>query len=121
VRIFKNTWFARFAAKEIISDTELKAMVDQLEAGRADANLGGGVYKIRVGRPGKGKSGGYRIIVFFRSRERTFYHYGFAKSGLDNISQKELKILKNTAKKDFSMTKEQIADRLRKGTLVEIT
>jgi hypothetical protein len=93
----------------------------RLEAGQAEADLGGGVYKMRAARPGAGKSGGYRVIVFFRSGERTFYHYGFAKSGLGNISRKELKILKNTAKKDLAMTGEQIVDRLRKGTLVEIT
>jgi hypothetical protein len=121
VRVFKNTWFARFATKEGITDGELLDMVNQLEAGKADADLGGGVYKIRAARSGEGKSGGYRIIVFFRSGERTFYHYGFAKSVLGNISQKELKILKNTAKKDLAMTKEHIAERLRKGTLVEIT
>jgi hypothetical protein len=28
VRIFKNTWFARFAAKEGIADDELKAIVN---------------------------------------------------------------------------------------------
>ncbi|MDR1902122.1 MAG: type II toxin-antitoxin system RelE/ParE family toxin [Treponema sp.] len=28
---------------------------------------GGGVYKQRVARPGAGKSGGYRVIVYFRN------------------------------------------------------
>jgi hypothetical protein len=44
VRIFKNTRFARFAGKEDISDNELREAVNQLEAGQADANLGGNVY-----------------------------------------------------------------------------
>ncbi|MDR2606767.1 MAG: type II toxin-antitoxin system RelE/ParE family toxin [Treponema sp.] len=30
----------------------------------AEANLGSGVYKARFARPGEGKSGGYRIILF---------------------------------------------------------
>jgi hypothetical protein len=55
VRIFKNTWFARFAGNEGITDSELREMVNQLEAGHADADLGGGVYKIRFARPGEGK------------------------------------------------------------------
>jgi hypothetical protein len=80
VRIFKNTWFTRFADKEGITDGELKTMVNQLETGQADADLGGGVYKVRVARSGEGKSGGYRVIVFFKSKERLFYVYGFAKS-----------------------------------------
>jgi hypothetical protein len=45
VRIFKKTWFTRFADKEGIKDGELKVLVDQLEAGQAEADLGGGVYK----------------------------------------------------------------------------
>jgi len=76
VRIFKNTWFNRFASKEGIVDDELREAVNQLEAGQTDADLGGGVYKIRIARPGEGKSGGYRVIVFFKSEERTFFVYG---------------------------------------------
>jgi hypothetical protein len=88
--------------------------------GQADADLGGGVYKVRIARPGAGKSGGYRVIVIFRSGERTFYHYAFAKSARDNISQKELKILKNRAKVSFSLTDKQIEERIKNGTLQEI-
>ena len=87
MRVFKNTWFTRFADKEGIADSELKEMVNQLEAGQADADLGGGVYKVRIARSGEGKSGGYRVIVFFRSEERTFFEYGFAKSDRDNIDE----------------------------------
>jgi hypothetical protein len=54
--------------------------------------LGGEVYKARAARrPGEGKSGGYRVVVFFRSEERTFFVYGFAKSGKANIDQGELR------------------------------
>ena len=53
VRIFKNTWFTRFAGNEGITDGELREMVSQLEAGQADADLGGGVYKIRLAGPVK--------------------------------------------------------------------
>jgi hypothetical protein len=85
MRTFKNPWFTRFAAKEGITDEELKGIVNQLEAGQADADLGGDVYKVRKARPGAGKAGGYRVIVFFRRGERTFYHYGFATSDRANI------------------------------------
>jgi hypothetical protein len=90
VRIFKTTWFARFAEKEGITDDELREAADRLESGQApphggDADLGGGVYKVRVARPGGSKAGGDQAIVFFRSEERTFFVYGFAKSDRDNI------------------------------------
>ena len=76
MRIFKNTWFNRFADKEGITDGELVEAINLLEAGQA-IDLGGGVYKMRLSRPGGGKRGGYRVIVFFKSEERTFYEYGF--------------------------------------------
>jgi hypothetical protein len=119
VRVFKNRWFARFADKEGITDGELKEAVNQLEAGQADANLSGNVYKVRVARPGEGKSGAYRVIIFFRSEERSFYTYGYAKSVRGNIDKGELRILKNRSKDALSMTDGQINDRLKNGTLIE--
>jgi hypothetical protein len=120
VRIFKNLWFTRFADKEGITVSELKEAVSQLEAGQADADLGGGVYKVRVARPGEGKSRGYRVIVFFRSAKRTFFVYGFAKSDRGNIDQGELRVFKYRAKDAFSLTEDEIKERLRKRTLIEV-
>ena len=120
MRIFKNTWFTRFADKEGITDSELKELVNQLEAEQAEADLGGGVYKVRLARPGEGKSGGYRVIVFFRSEERAFFVYGFAKSDRDSIDRGELRVFKNRSKDALSMTNRQINDRLRNGTLIEV-
>jgi hypothetical protein len=120
VRIFKNTWFTHFARKEGIVNAELKDIVNLLEAGQADADLGGGVYKQRIARPGEGKSGGYRVIVFFRSEERTFFVGGFAKSDMANISQKALAEAKKQAKTLFAMTKDQIKAALDAGIFEEI-
>jgi hypothetical protein len=120
VRVFKNAWFDRFANKEGIADTELREAVNRLETGQADADLGGGVYKVRVARSGKGKSGGYRVIVFFKSKERTFYAYGFAKSGLDNINEKQLRNFKLAAKTVFAYSDMEIDERVKNGLFIEI-
>jgi hypothetical protein len=120
VRIFKNTWFTRFAAKEAISDDELRSIVDRLEAGQAEADLGGGVYKLRTARSGAGKSGGYRVLVFFRSGERTFFVYGYAKSVRDNIDEKELVKLKQRAKTWLNISDDQIEKALKAGAFKEI-
>jgi hypothetical protein len=120
VRVFKNTWFTRFADKEGITDDELREMVNHLETGQAEADLGSGVYKVRVARPGEGKSGGYRVIVFFKSEERTFYVYGFAKSGRSNIDQKETREYKALAKKYLSLSDEIIEKAIQSGKFVEI-
>jgi hypothetical protein len=121
VRIFKNPWFARFASKEGIQNGELKEIVNNvLETGQADADLGGGVYKVRIARTGVGKSGGYRVLVFFRKEERTFFRYAFTKSAQDNISKEELKIMKMQAKSFFAQSEEHIERQLANGTLLEI-
>ena len=98
----------------------MQEAASRLEAGQADANLGGGVYKVRIARSGSGKSGGYRVIVLLKSGERAFFVYGFAKSDRDNIDDGELRAFKTGARVNFSLTDEQIADRLRKRTLIEV-
>jgi hypothetical protein len=118
VRIFKNKWFTRFARKEAIGNDELRVLVNQFEEGQFDADLGGGVYKQRVARPGEGKSGGYRVIAFFRSGERTFFIGGFAKSDIANISQKALAEAKKQARTLFAMSEDQIKTALDAGILV---
>ena len=120
MRVFKYPRFNRFADKEGLTDKDLKAAVNQLEADQADANLGGGVYKVRVARLGEGKSGGYRVIVYFRNGSRTFFAYGFPKSDRDNIDEKELRAFKIDAKDQFALADEQIEARLRNGTLLEV-
>jgi len=69
LRVFKNAWFGRFARKEKISADLLWEAVERAERGLIDANLGGGVIKQRIARPGAGKSKGYRSIVIYRKGE----------------------------------------------------
>jgi hypothetical protein len=121
VRIFKDPWFARFASKEGIQDSELKEIVNTvLATGQANADLGGGVYKVRIARPGGGKSGGYRVLVFYKIKERTFFRYGFAKSDRGNISKGELNFMKKQAKEYLAQSDEQINMQVAKGRLLEI-
>ncbi|MCL1993748.1 MAG: type II toxin-antitoxin system RelE/ParE family toxin, partial [Spirochaetes bacterium] len=102
------------------ADSELKEAVNQLEARQAAADLGGNVYKVRIPRHGGGKSGGFRVIVLFKSEERAFFVYGFAKSDKGNIKQDELRAFKHRAKDVFSMSEEQIKERTMRGTLTEV-
>lgn len=108
MRVFKNSWFMRFARKETISDSSLVELVRQIEEGKLGVDLGGGVYKQRLGRHGDGKSGGYRIIICFRRGERAFFVYGFPKSDRENITKSELAQFKKLAKILFAMTDEQL-------------
>jgi hypothetical protein len=58
--------------------------------------------------------------VFFKSGFRTFFTFGFAKSDIDNITEKDMRYLKYTAKEDLGMTEEQIKERLKDGSFLEI-
>jgi hypothetical protein len=120
MRTFKLARFTRFAAKEGIVDEELKDIVNQLEAGQADADLSGDVYKVRIARPGAGKSGGYRVIVFFRSGDKSFFQYGFAKSARDNIDEKELRVFKQTARYLLALNDKQLDGLVKTGKYTEI-
>jgi hypothetical protein len=120
VRVFKNKTFARFAAKEDIDDEALKAAVNEMERGLLDADLGGGIYKKRIPRAGAGKSSGYRAIVYYRSGNRAFFVYGFAKSDRDNIGDDELWTFKQAARNKLTLTEYQIEVELKAGALIEI-
>jgi hypothetical protein len=119
MRTFKNKWFTRFADKEGVSDTDLKNVIRELEAGQIDADLGSGVFKQRVARQGAGKRGGYRVIVFFKKGERGFFFHGFAKSRLANISDAELSIYKLMAKHLLALNDKQLEVEIADGTLKE--
>ena len=108
MRIFKNKWFARFTRKEAIPDESLHEAIKRIEAGNYEADLGAGVFKQRVARPGEGQSGGYRVILCFKAKERAFFVYGFAKSSRVAIAQDETREFKKLAKILFSLTDEQL-------------
>ena len=95
--VFKTKWLARFARRERITDGSLREAIDRAERGIVDADLGGGLIKQRVAREGRGRSGGYRMLVAWRQQGRAVFLYGFAKSEQDNISFDELASLREIA------------------------
>lgn len=119
-RIFKTKWFQRFARKEKLGDAALLDALTRAEKGQIDADLGGGVIKQRVARPGQGKSGGYRTIILFREGDRAVFMYGFAKSERDNIDADEEKQFKEAAKHVLALTEKQLAELVREGDFVEV-
>jgi hypothetical protein len=120
MRVFKTRPFGRFARSEDISDDALREAVARAHAGRIDADLGGGVIKQRVARPGQGKSGGFRTVILFRRNARAFFVYGFAKSDRDNIQTDELKAFRKLAGELFRIDDRALAAALANGTITEI-
>lgn len=98
----------------------LREAVARAESGLIDADLGGGVIKQRVARPGQGKSGGYRTIILFRQGDRAIFAFGFAKSAQANISKADLKLLKDAAAEALGWSNEDLARLIVSEALVEI-
>lgn len=120
MRIFKNAWFARFMRKQDIQDAALRDAVDRAEQGLIDADLGGGVVKQRVARPGQGRSGGYRTLILYRQAHRAFFVYGFAKSRQANISDAEVAVFKTAASHVLDLTDGQLSALIRTGQFFEV-
>lgn len=120
LKIFKNAWFVRFSRKERISAEALWDAVLRAENGQIDADLGGGVIKQRIARPGEGKSKGYRGIVLFRKGEKSFFVYGFSKSELGNIREDEEELFKKMAKHVLSLTDAQLGELIANGQFAEV-
>jgi len=120
VKVFKNAWFERFARKQGISDKALLEAIVRAERGMVDADLGGGVIKQRVARPGQGKSGGFRTIILYRTAERAFFVYGFAKSSRDNIGDDEEANFKKAAEHVLGLSEAHLAELIGKGQLTEV-
>jgi hypothetical protein len=120
LRIFKDAWFCRFPRREKISDSTLKDAVARAEQGIIDADVGSGVIKQRIARPGQGKSGGYRSIILFRKGDLAFFVYGFAKSDRENIDTDELAGFRALAKGYLALSKKQIDRMLADGKIEEI-
>jgi len=120
MQIFKNKLFDQWAHKLKITNSVLVDIVNDIDKGLYDANLGGHVYKKRVSVGSRGKSGGARTIIAFKVRENAFFIYGFSKNEKDNITEKEKESLKALAKQYFSYNEKQIHQAVKNGELVKV-
>lgn len=121
VRIFKNKAFARFARKADLGDEALCEGIRDAERGLIGADLGGGIIKQRIARPGQGKSGGFRTIIVYKAGLRAFFIHGFAKSELDNIRSDELAAMRRLASELLAYDDGAIARAIASGTLLEMS
>lgn len=120
MRVFKTRWFARFARSERLDDDSLSEAIKRAARGLIDADLGGGLIKQRVARQGRGRSGGYRMIIAYRVKERAVFLYGFAKNERENIEPDELEDLRLVARGWHGATSERIETALKDGAIQEV-
>jgi hypothetical protein len=119
-RVYKTKEFSRYCRREAIDEKALGQAVERAERGLIDADLGGGLIKQRVARPGQGRSGGYRTIMAFRSLERTVFLYGFAKSERANIGPDELEFWRKLASGFLTLNDVQLEAMIEGHELTEV-
>jgi hypothetical protein len=119
-RVFKTKAFGRWARHQGLSDGALRAAVDEMERGLVEADLGGGVFKKRISRPGGGKSGGFRTIIAARLGRRAFFVEGFAKNERAGLEEDELAALRKLARDLLGMDETTLRLALERKKVTEI-
>jgi len=120
MRIFKNIFFNKWAEEVGLEDRALQTAVTEISAGLYDANLGGHLYKKRVGLKGKGKSRGIRTILAFKKGDKAFFVYGFAKNKKPNIDEEEKKLCKKFANLFLSYSDNAIDTAIKNKEIIEV-
>ena len=112
--------FRRFQRRESIRDSALAAAARDAERGLIDADLGGGLIKQRIARPGQGKSRGFRTVIAYRLSDRAVFLYGFAKSDQDNIDDHELDALRQIGSDLLRADLDELEDMIADDRLLEV-
>lgn len=118
--ILKRKGFARWQARERLSDAVLCQAVREMEQGLVDADLGGCLCKKRLTRSGGGKSGGHRAFVSARFGHRYVFLHGISKSDKANVTRDELKALRFTGKLFLDLSRSDLSKALWSGVLQEV-
>jgi len=117
--IFITKKFEKFLKNENLHSHILQAPAHEVLENRCVA-LGAKLFKVRMKASGRGKSGGYRIIVFLKVREHLIFLVLFAKNERDNISDNELKALKLYAGELDKLSPREIRAMVDSGALIEL-
>ena len=120
MKILATKQLSKWSKKNDVSIEDLFSAAEEVVNGDFEANLGGHIIKKRVAINSGGKSGGARMILFFRARERLIYIHGFKKNEKANITDTELKAFKGLAKIFEVMTEDQINQSIKSGYFIEV-
>ena len=82
MNIYKTKVFDRWANGEGLANESLCDAVKEIKDGLYEADLGGGLFKKRIAKQGKGKSGGFRTLLATNKDDKWFFIFGFPKSEL---------------------------------------
>lgn len=121
MRVYKLKAFGKFQRREQIADKALAKAIRDAERGLIDADLGGGLIKQRVARPGQGKRAGYRTVIAYRCDDRAVFLFGFAKSERANLDGVELSYLQRIGRGYLGLEVDGIEAAIAAGELTEVS
>jgi hypothetical protein len=118
--IYKTRWFNRWARKQGLDNFSLCTAVREMVEGLYDADLGGGLFKKRIARPGQGKRSGFRTLVVTNRGDQWFFVFGFPKNERSNIDKNEEEALKKLAIELLSLTAGALEIAKQNDELIEV-
>ena len=116
LRVFAFKDVVRFARKFHISD---EGVWDILRS-QPDADLGGGLYKYRIARPGEGSRGGGRVLIALKVGSRAILMFAWEKKDMENIKLNELRAYRDLAKLYLGYTDFEMTKLVKNGVVAEI-
>ena len=114
-----NKSFQRALKNNGLDDEDIKIVLDDILEERA-VHLGSKLYKIRGAREGKGKSGGFRSLFFWKRDEFIVFCLLFSKNVQDDISLSAYKTLRILSEVYDSLTEDQIKMEIEMKNFVEV-
>lgn len=104
--------FAADARHLNISEEEVTRIVTEVSRAPSGGNIikgAGGLRKVRIARPGGGKSGGYRVLVLYLNRDCPTYLFALLSKGeRTNFSKDALAALRRLAAEIKAYWKERL-------------
>jgi len=120
VKRFMTREFSKWADKYGVTVADLVKVLDEVDSGNFEADLGGHVLKKRIRFQGQGKRGSGRTIICFKKDHRAIFVHGYAKNQKATVSKKELEVLRRVAEVLLNLSPEQVENSLKTGTFIEV-
>ncbi len=120
MEIYKTRVFHRWANDEGLTDAAICDAVKEMNNGLFDADLSGGLFKKRIAKQGKGKSGGFRTLLATNRGDKWFFIFGFQKNERSNIDKDEKEALKKLASQLLSYNNELLNKAITAKELTEV-
>lgn len=118
--VVKTHEFDAWAREYSVTETALKRAAEEIEAGLIDARLGGFLVKKRIAAAGRGKRGGYRVILGYRQGDRLIFIHGFAKNEIEAITKRETQALRKLCEIYMQADAEVFGRMIAKKLLLEV-